>query len=273
MEIHIWTKKIEFLQLIWGRNNMGKLDKKVALITGAARGIGKQIALTFAREGADVVIADIIEMEAVATEIRDLGRRVITIEANVSKISDVEDLFARSIATFKKVDILVNNAGIPGRATLMEMTEDAWDNVLNVNLKGVLFCTQAAAKHMMKQKYGKIINIASLAGTPNAYFQRMAPNYATSKAGVIRFTNVCSKELGAYGINVNAIAPGFVETDITHSGRSLEEVKKFIEQEVKQTPIGRAGTPQDIANLALFLASEDSTFITGQTIVADGGRS
>jgi 3-oxoacyl-[acyl-carrier protein] reductase len=251
---------------------MGKLNDKVAVITGGARGIGKQIALTFANEGADIAIGDLIEMETIAQEVRNLGRRVITVKADVSNKDEVKNFFNKTLATFKKVDVLVNNAGISGRAGLMEMTEEDWDRVFNVNLKGVLLCTQAAAKYMMEQKYGKIINIASIAGIENLFFPRVAINYATSKAGVMRFTKICSKELGSYRINVNAIAPGFVETDITHARRSPEEAKRFIEEEIKQTPLGRAGTPQDIANLALFLASEDSSFITGQIIVIDGGR-
>jgi 3-oxoacyl-[acyl-carrier protein] reductase len=251
---------------------MGKLDKKVSVITGGARGIGKQIALSFAGEGADIVIGDVIEMDAVAQEIGDLGRRVITLKTDVSNKGEVKNLVDAAMAAFKKIDILVNNAGIPGRASLMEMTEDHWDRVLNVNLKGVLFCTQAAARHMMARKYGKIINISSIAGLEYAFNPHIAPNYAISKAGVMRFTKICSKQLGPYGINVNAIAPGFVETDIIYTGRSPEQVKRFIEQEKELTAIGRAGTPRDIANLALFLASEDSSFITGQIIAADGGR-
>ena len=252
---------------------MGKLDNKVAVITGGARGIGKQIAVTFAIEGADVVIGDVLEMAAAAQEITNLGRSVITVKTDVSKQDEVKNLFDKTIATFKKVDILVNNAGIPGRTTLMEMTEDTWDQIFNVNLKGVLFCTQAAARYMMKQKYGKIVNIASIAGLQHAYMEKVSPNYATSKAGAIRFTKLCSKELGPYGINVNAIAPGFVETDIIYRGRTPQEAKEFIDDEIRNTPIGRTGVPQDIANLALFLASDDSSYITGQTIAADGGRS
>jgi 3-oxoacyl-[acyl-carrier protein] reductase len=252
---------------------MGKLDNKVAVITGGARGIGKQIGLTFAGEGADIVVGDVIEMDAVAQEIEDLGRRVIAVKTDVSNKDEVKNLIDTTIAAFKKIDILVNNAGIPGRASLMEMTEDHWDMVLDVNLKGVLLCTQAAARHMMERKYGKIINISSIAGLEYDFNPHIAPNYAISKAGVMRLTKICAKQLGPYGMNVNAIAPGFVETGIIYTGRSPEQVEQFIEQEKELTAIGRAGTPQDIANLALFLASEDSSFITGQIIAADGGRS
>ena len=147
---------------------MGKLDNKVAVITGGARGIGKQIAVTFAIEGADIVIGDILEMDSAAEEITNIGRRVITVKTDVSDREAVKNLFDTTIASFKKVDVLVNNAGIPGRTTLMEMTEDTWDQIFNVNLKGVLFCTQAAARYMMKQKYGKIVNMASIAGLQHA---------------------------------------------------------------------------------------------------------
>jgi 3-oxoacyl-[acyl-carrier protein] reductase len=251
---------------------MGKLSQRVAVITGGARGIGKQIALTFAKEGADIVIGDVIEMGTVAEEIVGLGRKGVTIRADVSKKSDVKNLIDTAITTFKRVDILVNNAGTLRRATVLEMTEDDWDTVFNVNLKGVLWCTQAAAKYMAEQKYGKIINIASIAALGSTRPAWIAANYATSKAGVVRLTKSCSNELGPYGINVNAIAPGFIFTDITYIGRSPEEVKRFAEEQIKTTDLGRAGTPQDIANVALFLASEDSSFISGQVIAVDGGR-
>lgn len=252
---------------------MGKLDGKAAVVTGGARGIGRQIALTFANEGADLVVGDVIDMEPLAREVESIGRKVITVKTDVSNRDEVKNLFEAAFDSFQKVHVLVNNAGIPGRNTLMDMTEDAWDKIFDVNLKGMLFCTQAAARFMMEAKSGRIINIASIAGLQHAYFPRVSLNYAVSKAAIMRLTKVCAKELGPYRINVNAIAPGFVETDITYRGRSLEEAKRFIEEEVKQTPIGRAGTPQDIADLALFLASDNSSFITGQVIVADGGRS
>jgi 3-oxoacyl-[acyl-carrier protein] reductase len=258
---------------LWKGDKMGKLNEKVAVITGGARGIGRQIALTFAAEGANIAIGDVIDMEDVAQGISNLGRGVMAVKTDVTNGDEVRNLVETTIGTFGKIDILVNNAGISGRGGILEMTEDEWDKVFNVNLKSVLFCTQAASKYMTKQKSGKIVNIASIAGIENVFFPRVALNYATSKAGVMRLTRICSKELAPYGINVNAIAPGFVPTDMIHSRRSPEEVRLFVEQEAKQTPLGRTGTPQDIANLALFLASEDSSFITGQVIAVDGGRS
>ncbi len=252
---------------------MGKLDKKVAIITGGARGIGRQIALTFAREGADIIIADVLEMEPVVREIKELGRQAITVKTDISKKEEVANLLEKTVAHFGQVDILVNNAGITRRATVLEMTEEDWDCVLEVNLKGVFLCTQAAAKHMVHRRYGKIVNIASIAGLVGASLPWIAVNYAVSKAGVIRFTKSCSKELGPYGINVNAIAPGLVLTEIHFTSRSAEQAQDFRDEELKAMPMGRAGTPQDIANIALFLSSDDASLITGQTIVADGGRS
>lgn len=248
---------------------MGKLNQKVAIVTGGARGIGKQIALTFSREGARVVIADIREMETVAREIRDSGGEVMTVKTDVTKKKEVERLVEETMAQFKKIDILVNDAGISRRVPFLEMSEEDWDAVLNVNLKGVFLCSQAAAKHMVKQKHGKIINMASIYGLNNVS-PRQA-QYAASKAGVVQLTKVCALELGPFGINVNAMAPGMVVTDILSVGRSPEEVKERIERRSKMTALGRVAIPQDIANLALFLASEDSSHITGQTIVSDGG--
>ena len=247
---------------------MGKLAQKVAVITGGARGIGKQIALTFASEGADIVIGDIIEMEAAAQDIKDLGREVITVKTDVTHKEAVRNLIDSAIDNFNKVDILVNNAGIVRHAPLLEMAEEEWNAVIDVNLKGVFLCTQAVAKHMVERQYGKIINIASIAGLNAVY---VSANYCVSKAGVIQLTKVCARELGPYGINVNAIAPGVVITDMTYT-RTPAEAERFIEERRNWAILGRIGTAQDMANLALFLASDQSSFITGQVIASDGGR-
>ncbi|MFH1647362.1 MAG: glucose 1-dehydrogenase [Chloroflexota bacterium] len=249
---------------------MERLARKVAVITGGARGIGKEIALTFAREGADIVIGDIIPLEATEREIKDLGRRVIAVKTDVAVREDVKNLFDSAINNFKQVDILVNNAAIVRRASLLEMTEDIWDAVIDVNLKGTFLCTQAAGKNMAARKYGKIVNVASIGGlitTPG-----VPANYAASKAGIIQLTKVSARELGPYGINVNAIAPGLVVTEMTHYGRTEAEVEKFIEDGKKSAVLGRVGFPRDIANLALFLASDESSFISGQVIAVDGGH-
>ena len=250
---------------------MGKLDQKVAIITGAARGIGKQIAVTFAREGADIVIGDISEMEVAAQEIRNLGRKVITVKTDVSRKEEVKNLVDTAIDNFKKIDILVNNAGINRRVSLLEMSEEDWDAVLDVNLKGTFLCTQAVAKYMVSQKYGKIINIASTAGL-RVVVDRGQANYTSSKAGVIQLTRACAAELGPDGINVNAIAPGVILTDIHYAKKTPAEVEQFFENVKKVTVLGRLGTPQELANVVLFLASDDSSFVTGQVIVADGGQ-
>lgn len=252
---------------------MGKLDKRVAVVTGSGRGIGKQIALTLAREGASIVLSAISrmpEMEATVQEIKNLGQKVIAVKTDVSNKEEVKRLIDTAISTFKRIDILVNNAGMAQRASLLEMTEEQWDSVINVNLKGVFLCTQAAAKYMAEQKYGKIINIASVDGIGSVSPNRV--NYGASKGGVVQFTKNCAGELGAFGINVNAIAPGLIVTDLTSTGRTPEEFKQFLEERKKLSLLGRLGNPQDIANVALFLASDDSSYITGQIIVSDGGR-
>ncbi len=251
---------------------MGRLDKRVAVVTGSGRGIGKQIALTFAREGACIVLSDvrIPEMEATAREVKDLGQKVIAVKADVSNRREVKRLMDAAISTFKRIDILVNDAGITKHAGLLEMSEEQWDSVVDVNLKGVFLCTQAAAKYMAEQRYGKIIHIASVDGIGSVSPNRV--NYGASKGGVVQFTKNCAGELGAYGINVNAIAPGLILTDLTSQGRTPEEFKQFLEERKNLSFLGRIGHPQDIANVALFLASDESSYITGQIIVSDGGR-
>jgi 3-oxoacyl-[acyl-carrier protein] reductase len=254
------------------RLSVGKLDQRVAVITGGARGIGREIALCFAREGARCVVGDVLDMGAVSQEIKSLGQDVVTVSADVSKKEDVEQLISTAIRTCNKVDILVNNAGIPSRKGLLEASEEEWDDVFGVNLKGVFLCTQIAAKHMAERAYGRIVNITSLAGFRGAS-ARVSPAYATSKAGVMRLTRSCAKELGPSGITVNAIAPGLVMTELPQTGRSPEAFKAFVDEEIKKTPLGRAGTVQDVAKLALFLASDEASFLTGQIIALDGGRS
>lgn len=245
---------------------MMKLEQKVAVITGGARGIGQKIALTFAEEGADIVIGDVSNMEVAAHAIQDLGRKVVTVKTDISKKEEVQNLIFTALDSFRKVDILVNDAGIQRRSSLLDMTEKNWDDVINVNLKGVFLCTQAAAKHMVERKYGKIINIASIVGLAGL---RASVNYVASKSGVVGLTRICARDLGPYGINVNAIAAGVIVTDMTYMRPDPE---RFIEEEGGKAVLGRTGTPQDIANLALFLASDESSFITGQVIASDGGR-
>ncbi len=251
---------------------MGRLDGKVALVTGSARGFGKAMVLRFAKEGADIVVNDLSveQMEATVAEIRSLGRKAIAIKADVSRKDDVQRMASVALDTFKKIDILVNNAGTFRHRDLLEMTEEEWDAVLDVDLKGPFLNIQALAPHMIERGYGKIINISSIAGLGSSNAE-MA-NYASAKAGLIQLTKVAARRLGPHGINVNCIAPGFVVTDFTFLNRTQEEVEAITEYRTRHALLGRAGTPEDIANLALFLASDESSFITGQTILCDGGR-
>ena len=238
---------------------------QVAIVTGSARGIGKAIALALARRGADVVITDIDEAVSRATskEIEGLGRRSLAIRCDVSQKADVESLVKTTLGTLGGLDIFVNNAGITRDTLLMRMSEEQWDQVLDINLKGTFFGCQVAGKAMMKARRGRIVNLASIMGLVGNVGQA---NYAASKGGVIALTRSAAKELAARNINVNAIAPGFIETEMT---RELPE--KSRQQFLDIVPLKRVGTPEDVAHLVCFLCSEESSYITGQVIVIDGG--
>ncbi len=241
------------------------LKDKVAMITGAARGIGKEIALVFAREGADIAICDVNPdtLKSAAAEIEATGRRAFTALVDVTKPSDVDSFVQKILDKFKKIDILVNNAGITRDGLLVRMSEADWDAVLDVNLKGAFNCMKAVAKVMMKQRDGKIVNIASIIGIMGNAGQA---NYASSKGGLIALTKTVAKELASRNIRVNAIAPGFIQTDMT--AKLSDEVKQEM---LKHIPLGSLGAPQDVANLALFLVSDGSAYITGQVVQVDGG--
>lgn len=249
-----------------------KLDNKVAIVTGSARGIGEAIAKKLASEGAAIVVNALHAEGAnrVAREIQKQGGKAIAVKADVSSKAEVQDLVSKTLENFGTVHILVNNAGIIRRSPIVEMTEEDWDVIQNVDLKGVFLCTQAVLPHLVKQKYGKIINISSMAalGTNNPG----TAAYAAAKAGVIALTKVTAREAGPYGINVNCILPGRIITDMIYTSRTKEEVDRFISDGEKSSVLGRTGNPEDIANLALFLASEDSSFMSGQVIRIDGGR-
>lgn len=250
---------------------MGKLDNKVALVTGAARGIGREIALTLAREGADIVANALRapNLELLGGEIEQLGRKAVTVTADVSKKADVERMVDTAIGAFGRIDILVCNAGITRFAPFLEMTEEDWDAVVDVDLKGTFLCGQAVAKHMIQRKYGKIVNVSSLSGS-GARNATMA-NYAASKAGVNNLSRVMALALGEFGINVNVVAPGVIKSDMGLSRRTPEEYAAYLELYKGQTALRRVGEAQDIANVVLFLASDESSFMTGQVLISDGG--
>ena len=242
------------------------LEGKKALVTGASRGIGKAIAIELALLGADVAINynnSAEKAEEVATEIRAMGRTAVTIQADVSKFEEAEALVNKVNEEFGQIDILVNNAGITKDTLLLKMKEEQFDDVISANLKSTFNCTKASIKLMMKKKYGRIINVASVVGITGNAGQA---NYAASKAGVIGFTKSTAIEIGSRGITVNAIAPGYIETDMTDN---LNE--KVKEQLLGQIPLKKLGQPKDVANLVAFLASDNAGYITGQVIKVDGG--
>lgn len=241
------------------------LKDKVAIITGSARGIGKAIAAKFAQEGAKVVISDINveQCEATAKEIAGLGVETLAVGCNVTKKAEVANLMAKTKEKFGSIDIIVNNAGITRDGLFVRMKEEDWDMVLNINLKGTFLCAQAAGAIMMKQRKGKIINIASVSGI---FGNAGQANYASSKAGVIGLTKVIARELAKRNVNCNAIAPGFIKTDMTD--KLSDDIKATVE---KQIPTGKMGTVEDIANVATFLASDASAYMTGQVLSVCGG--
>ncbi|WP_044895563.1 3-oxoacyl-[acyl-carrier-protein] reductase [Bacillus alveayuensis] len=242
------------------------LSGKVALVTGASRGIGRAIALDLAKHGANVVV-NYAGNEAMANEvveqIKALGRDAFAIKADVSDYEEVAEMIQEVLNRYNQLDILVNNAGITKDNLLMRMKEAEWDDVMNINLKGVFHCTKAVTRQMMKQRSGRIINVASIVGVCGNAGQA---NYVAAKAGVIGLTKTTAKELASRNITVNAVAPGFITTDMTDQ---LTDAVK--EEMLKQIPLNRFGRPKDVANVVTFLASEKSQYITGQTIHIDGG--
>ncbi len=242
-----------------------RLKDRVALVTGGARGIGRSIALAYAKEGSDIVIWDVNLQEAEKTcaDIVALGRKSMADQIDVTAFSKVEEGINKILDKFGKVDILVNNAGITKDTLILRMSESDWDAVLNINLKGTFNCTKAASKAMIKQRYGKIVNIASIIGIIGNPGQA---NYAASKAGIIALTKTSAKEFSSRNVNVNAIAPGFIQTDMT--AKLSQEIK---DKMLANIPLGKLGTTDDVANACLFLASNESDYITGQTLVVDGG--
>jgi 3-oxoacyl-[acyl-carrier protein] reductase len=243
------------------------LSNKIALVTGSARGIGRAIALKLAEAGANVSVNDIASsgeaLESVVKEIESMGRQSLAVTADVSSSEDVARMVESVINKLGRIDILVNNAGVTRDGLVIRLSDEDWNTVLNVDLKSAFLCTRAVLRPMLKQRWGRIVSIASIVGIHGNAGQA---NYSAAKAGVIAFTKSVAKEVASRGITVNAIAPGYIDTKMT---QNLDE--KQSQELLKRVPIGYAGTPRDVAEAVAFLASEEARYITGQVLGVDGG--
>ena len=250
---------------------MGKLDGRVAFVTGAGRGIGAATALRLAEDGARVVLADIDPegCQQVAAEIEQAGSQALAISCNVADREAVEAAVAQGVERFGRLDILVNNAGVLRDNLLFKMSDDDWETVMNVHLKGAFLCSRAAQAHMVQQKYGRIISLSSVSALGN----RGQANYSTAKAGLQGLTRTLAIELGPFGVTANAVAPGFIDTEMTRATarRQGHDPQQVIEMASKSIPVRRVGQPRDVANVIYFLASEESSYVTGQIIYVAGG--
>ncbi|MBZ5497390.1 MAG: 2-dehydro-3-deoxy-D-gluconate 5-dehydrogenase KduD [Acidobacteriia bacterium] len=242
-----------------------RLDGKAALVTGAARGLGQAMALALAGAGADVVAADVADGAETRAGIQKLGRKCLALEADLAAPGAAPMLVEKALSAFGRLDILVNNAGIIRRAPFLEFTEKDWDDVMNVNIRALFLLSQAAARVMVKQGYGKIINIASMLSFQGGI---RVPSYTSSKSAVMGLTRLLACELGPLGINANAIAPGYMATDNTKALREDPERNKAI---LERIPMGRWGKPEDLQGIVVFLASKASDYINGYTVAVDGG--
>jgi 3-oxoacyl-[acyl-carrier protein] reductase len=248
---------------------MGRFDGRVAVVTGAARGIGFGTATRFAEEGASVAVIDLDEASAAEAAARLPGGKHVGIGADVSNADSVDSAVTRVVEELGGIHILVNNAGITRDNLLFKMTEDDWDLVMGVHLKGAFLMTRAAQKHFVEQKYGKILNLSSVSALGN----RGQANYSAAKMGIQGFTRTLGIELGPFGINANAIAPGFIATEMTDAtaARLKMDVEEFRRLNAEANPVRRVGFPEDIAAAAAFLCSDEASYITGQTLYVDGG--
>jgi 3-oxoacyl-[acyl-carrier protein] reductase len=252
-----------------------ELKGKVAIVTGAGQGLGKAIALELAKAGANVVVADVRKdtIEEVKKEVEGMGRETLAIQMDVSKWEEAEGMVKKALERFGHIDILVNNAGISPKGKggvqlkILDIGDEDWDRVMNVNVKGVFNCSKAVMPHMISRRTGKIVNMGSITGLTGGAASPASAHYPVSKAAVICLTKVLARELAQYNINVNAIAPGRIQTEMAalSSPQANEEARK-------QTPLGRFGKPIDIARAVLYLVSESGDFMTGETMVIDGGR-
>ncbi|MBL4950808.1 3-oxoacyl-ACP reductase FabG [Neobacillus sp. YIM B02564] len=248
-----------------------RFEGRTAFVTGGSRGIGKAIAEEFAKEGAKIAIIDINEeaLSEARAEFREKGYEILALQANVVKAAEVEAAIEEVVNTFGSLDILVNNAGIIRDNLLFKMSDSDWDQVIDVHLKGSFHAARAAQKYMVQQKYGRIINISSTSALGN----RGQANYATVKAGLQGFTKTLAKELGKYGITSNAVAPGFIETEMTKATAERVGVpfEQFVKGAASRIPVGRSGKPEDIANAVAFFADEKSSYVNGQVLYVAGG--
>ncbi len=250
---------------------MGRLDGRVAMVTGASRGIGEATARRFAREGARVCLTD-VKLEGALSTARQLvneGMDAFAARVDVTSRAEVENAVKEIIDRYGRLDILVNNAGVTRDNLFYKMTDEDWRTVLNVHLGGAFLCTRAAQRHMVERNYGRIVNVSSTSALGN----RGQTNYSAAKAGIQGFTKTLAIELGRYGVTVNAVAPGFIETEMTRetAARLGVDFDDFVAQRVQSIPVGRAGWPEDVAAAILYLASEEAAFVTGQVLYVDGG--
>jgi len=250
---------------------MGRLEGRVAFVTGAGRGIGAATALRMAEEGARVVLADIDTegCQQVSAELNRLGSESLALDCNVTDNAMVQDAMAQTVSRFGQLDILVNNAGVIRDNMLFKMSEDDWETVLNVHLKGAFLCSRAAQKYMVEQKYGRIVSLSST----SALGSRGQANYSAAKAGLQGFTRTLSIELGQFGITVNAVAPGFIDTEMTRTTARRQGIdpEQRIAEASKIIPVRRVGQPRDVANVICFLCSDEASFVSGQVIYVAGG--